>query len=121
MDRFLTVNDSGATAHRQGLHEPDPSDLGDITETIQKPILTVDAAPPSSEGPCLYLGPQGQRCDRPAFTGGFCARHQPGAVTPKAAARGLPQSVAAGIGIAAVLWPVIFDVLRAIARWIHSH
>jgi hypothetical protein len=29
------------------------------------------------QGPCLYFGPQGQRCDRPAIANGFCARHLP--------------------------------------------
>ncbi len=29
------------------------------------------------QGPCLYFGPQGQRCDRPAIASGFCARHLP--------------------------------------------
>jgi hypothetical protein len=29
------------------------------------------------QGPCLYFGPQGQRCDRPAIANNFCARHLP--------------------------------------------
>jgi len=29
------------------------------------------------QGPCLYFGPQGQRCDRPAIANGFCPRHLP--------------------------------------------
>jgi hypothetical protein len=29
----------------------------------------------NDQGPCLYFGPQGQRCDRPAIASNFCARH----------------------------------------------
>jgi hypothetical protein len=120
MDRFLTVNDfSGSFARRdaqdfssrgsQDLSEPETG--ADPTETLA----------PGPQGPCLYLGPQGQRCARPAIEGGFCARHQPGAIKPAPGRRGLPQIVGAGIGILAAMWPIIFDVVRAILRWIHSH
>ena len=33
--------------------------------------------PAADQGPCLYFGPAGERCSRPAIDGGFCARHQP--------------------------------------------
>jgi len=70
-------------------------------------------------GPCLYLGPSGQRCARPALEGGFCAIHSPGsaaAITPNR--RRVLAAVAAIIGI---LWPYVDDVVREIIRWMHSH
>ncbi len=83
------------------------------------------------QGPCLYFGPQGQRCRRPASANGFCARHTPEqlgqsarlGVTLPAAGR---KSRLAAIGVAALiifdnLWPVISDIFRDIIRWIHAH
>jgi hypothetical protein len=70
-------------------------------------------------GPCLYLGPSGQRCAKPALEGGFCAVHSPGsgvAITPNR--RRVLAAVAAIIGI---LWPYVDDVVREIIRWMHSH
>src|SRR5271155_4700638 len=98
MDRFLTVNDSSGSLSRTGPQNAspldDPTDLNappeefDITATV----------PPSSQGPCLYFGPQGQRCARPALEGGFCAQHGPGTTKKAGGRRGLPQIVGAGIG-----------------------
>ena len=70
-------------------------------------------------GPCLYLGPSGQRCAKLALEGGFCAVHAPGsgaAITPNR--RRVLAAVAAIIGI---LWPYVDDVVREIIRWMHSH
>lgn len=70
-------------------------------------------------GPCLYLGPSGQRCAKPALEGGFCAVHSPGssaAITPSR--RRVLAAVAAIIGI---LWPYVDDVVREIIRWVHAH
>jgi len=88
------------------------------------------------QGPCLYFGPQGQRCDRRALVNGFCARHLPAQLgqsakpdaasyaRPGAAALGsrpLARLIAIGIAIFAALWPVVADLLREIIRWIHAH
>jgi len=68
-------------------------------------------------GPCLYLGPSGQRCNRRAVEGGFCARHQPdagrfqGLSIPQVSRRGV-----AVIGLLAVLWPVLADIVRELIR-----
>jgi hypothetical protein len=68
-------------------------------------------------GPCLYLGPAGQRCSRRAVEGGFCARHQPrvgqfqGLSIPQVTRRGV-----ALIGLLAVLWPVLADIVRELIR-----
>jgi hypothetical protein len=70
-------------------------------------------------GPCLYLGPSGQRCAKPALEGGFCAVHSPGsaaAINPNR--KRVLAAVAAIIGI---LWPYVDDVVREIIRWMHSH
>jgi hypothetical protein len=124
MDRFLTVNDSSGRPERNSTAAdfifqppPNPNDPNDPADEPR------DFKPPASGGlsPCLYLGAQGQRCARPATEGGFCAKHQPGAVKPTADRRGLPQIVGAGIGILAAAWPIVFDVVRAILRWLHRH
>ena len=90
----------------------------------------------NDQGPCLYFGPQGQRCSRPAIANGFCARHMPAQLgespkrdaanyaRPGAAALGsrpLARIIAIGIAIFAALWPVVADLLREILRWIHAH
>jgi hypothetical protein len=68
-------------------------------------------------GPCLYLGPAGQRCGERAFEGGFCAKHQPGATLPMVAGS---KVVAASVGIIGLLWPYLADLVREIIRLIHS-
>ena len=68
-------------------------------------------------GPCLYLGPAGQRCGERAFEGGFCAKHQPGATPPIVAST---KVVAASAGIIGLLWPYLADLVREIIRLIHS-
>lgn len=71
------------------------------------------------EGPCLYLGPKGERCERRALKGGFCAWHQPGAVRKKPAEgpSQLPKRLAAAIAIIAALWPFLMQFLHALARF----
>ncbi|HXA76287.1 MAG TPA: hypothetical protein VNV41_04070 [Candidatus Acidoferrales bacterium] len=81
-------------------------------------LPTSDSNP--DQGPCLFLGPRGQRCDRRALAGGYCAIHRPGAISlPKVALS--KKSLAAIAAIAGVLWPIIADLVREILRWIHSH
>ena len=74
----------------------------------------VNPVPPSSPnfGPCLYLGPSGQRCSLPARQDGFCARH-----SPEASAEGwvpLAQRAGAILLLVALLWPLLVDLLREI-------
>ena len=83
---------------------------------LSSPPRATDA----DQGPCLYLGPSGQRCDRRALEGGYCASHRPGAISlPNVALS--KKTLAAIIGIATVLWPIISDIVREIVRWTHSH
>ena len=67
------------------------------------------------QGPCLYLGPSGQRCDRRALAGGYCASHRPGGINlPKIA---LSKRALAAIAAASwFLWPYIGEVVREIIR-----
>jgi hypothetical protein len=73
----------------------------------------------ADQGPCLYLGPAGQRCDRRAIEGGYCARHRPGAsALPKPAL--FTKTLAAIAAVAGLLWPYIADLVREVIRWMHS-
>lgn len=90
------------------------------------PVPGISTSPTSANpaaaknwGSCLYLGPSGQRCAKPALEGGFCAVHSPNsgeAITPNR--KRVLAAVAAIIGI---LWPYVDDVVREIIRWMHSH
>lgn len=74
----------------------------------------------NDQGPCLYFGPAGQRCERPALTGGFCARHMPGARIIKRVSA--PSRILAAIAaILGILWPYLADLVREIMRLIHAH
>jgi hypothetical protein len=121
MDRFLTVNDSSSSSERRRPRELDPSDAADSPDWADPLSSLVESGASGTQGPCLYLGSQGQRCLRPALIGGFCQRHQSGSETAKPGSRGVTRMAAAGIGILAALWPIVFDILRIIVRWIHAH
>jgi hypothetical protein len=118
MDRFLTVNDSSSSSEPRRLRELHPGDAADWADPLSS---LVESGASGTQGPCLYLGSQGQRCLRPALIGGFCQRHQSGSETAKPGSRGVTRMAAAGIGILAALWPIVFDILRIIVRWIHAH
>jgi hypothetical protein len=67
---------------------------------------------------CLYLGPAGERCDRPALDNGFCPRHQldVSATTLRDESRARKKKAAATVGVIAALWPLIEELLRQIFR-----
>ena len=70
---------------------------------------------PAVKTPCLYIGPAGQRCDRPARADGFCSKHQlnpPHEVSSSTVAK---RAVAI-IGVVAALWPLIVDLVRELLR-----
>jgi len=167
MARFLTVNDfSGSPPVPRGNQEfnldpeqtaadpesgvePDSDAVGpesggiepasDGVSATRGRIASTTGKNRNDQGPCLYFGPQGQRCSRPAIASGFCARHmpaqlgQPGQSAKQVAARyarpgggalgsrPLGRIIAIGIAIFAALWPVVADLLREIFRWIHAH
>lgn len=69
-------------------------------------------------GPCLYLGPAGQRCYQRAVKDGFCAAHQPG-VTARAKVAKRSKIAAAIAGILGALWPYVYDVVHALLKIFH--
>jgi hypothetical protein len=108
MDRSVSVN----VQSDSDPYEFDPGFTpGDIPpEVLVEPSRNLDL------GPCLYLGPAGQRCDRRAVEGGFCSRHQPGAIR-EALRTQVPRRTLAVIGVLAVLWPVLADLVRELIRF----
>jgi hypothetical protein len=72
----------------------------------------------SSRPACLYLGPGGERCDRPALDSGFCAQHQlnPSAAPRETSNRTKAKKAAAVAGVLAALWPLILDLIRELMR-----
>jgi hypothetical protein len=70
---------------------------------------------PTDLGPCLYLGPSGQRCDRRAAKDGFCSRHQPDMPTA-ASPFFTPKKLAAFLIALAMLWPELTKFVSALAR-----
>jgi hypothetical protein len=74
-------------------------------------------------GPCLYFGPAGQRCDQRAVAGSFCGSHQPKDADRlgETSSVSLPQMSKRALGAAgiiAVLWPILFDLIRALLRFL---
>jgi hypothetical protein len=128
MERFVTVNDfSASNGGPERLDAGTPENLewgfgGTSLGVESQPVGRGFGSPQRpDQGPCLYLGPRGQRCGNPAVFGGFCARHEPSALGgAKVASRGVSRVIAAGIGILAAMWPILADLLREVLRWIHS-
>jgi len=75
------------------------------------------AGPVASGGPCLYLGPRGERCSRPALEGGYCARHggSPAASSP---VRSYTRVLAATLALIMLVWPYISDLVRDLLHWL---
>jgi hypothetical protein len=156
MARFLTVNgfsgsppvprgsqdlnfDPEASAEPEFGIEPSPSGIEPTPYGVSSTrygVASTVRKNSGDQGPCLYFGPQGQRCDRRAIADGFCARHlpaqlgqsvqagaassaQPGVASP--GSKPFARIIAIGIAIFAALWPVVADLLREIIRWIHAH
>jgi hypothetical protein len=123
MERVLTVNasrDSAKTGGEFGIGSID--EKGDYGDDFGISTLPATGAPSSNadQGPCLYLGPRGQRCDRRATNAGFCAIHQPGA-TIGGIARPSKKLAASLFAIVAVIWPYLADIVKEVIRWIHAH
>jgi hypothetical protein len=123
MERVLTVNasrDSNDSGREFGIGSID--ETGDYTDDFGIKTLPAPGAPSSGadQGPCLYLGPRGQRCGRRATKGGFCAIHQPGAVVG-GIAKPSKKLAASVLAIVAVIWPYLADIVREVIRWIHAH
>jgi len=124
MGRVVTVNASrGSTgsAGRFGIGSiAEPDDYGrDWGISTSAPVGIV--AKGADQGPCLYLGPHGQRCSRRATHAGFCAIHQPDGITSAGIPRPSKKLIASLLAIAAVVWPYLADIIREVIRWIHGH
>jgi hypothetical protein len=98
MERNLSVN---VDPEREGTAEPFNSGFA--------------PSPVTDQGPCLYLGPAGQRCGRRAQEGGFCAQHQPGSPSAQMPVVS-PRRVGIILMILALLWPILLDIVRAVIR-----
>ncbi len=91
--------------------------LGDYPEDVEDDpgVMPVAFAGNADYGPCLYLGPAGQRCSRRALRGGFCALHQPGVRRP-AGSTPSAKRAAAVVGALVALLPWLGDLIRALIR-----
>jgi hypothetical protein len=67
-------------------------------------------------GPCLYLGPAGQRCSRRAIEGGFCEQHRPDAKALVTAAPNSRRLIAILAALVALL-PWLTDLIRELIRF----
>ncbi len=102
MERDLRVNAEYFEDYPEGTEE-------------ERAGMLVGPADNADYGPCLYLGPAGQRCGRRALQGGFCALHQPGTRRP-AASKPNAKRVAAVIGALVALLPWLGDLIRELIR-----
>jgi len=123
MERRVSVNGK-ATSDGSAIH-PDgpPREWVDVewpeTEEAEAGAAAAGReAKPQNQGPCLYLGPAGERCTRPALAGGFCEKHGLGGRVE--AFRNPARILAALAGIVALLWPYVSDLVREIMRWAHG-
>lgn len=133
MDRFLTVNDSSADGDAFGPARDQRSDApGDAPRGVHRESATPEDLFPAevrtpetqsrTHGVCLYLGPRGERCSRPAAESGFCSKHQQnGPPTTEANPPQVGRRLMTGFALLAIVLPIFLDVLRALARWLASH
>ena len=147
MGRVVTVNASrGSTAQSTGpsrefgidsggefgvgsIAQPNDYGIGTIVEgdnygrdfgiPTSPPVAVVSKG--ADQGPCLYFGPRGQRCDRRATNAGFCAIHQPNGVAASGISKPSKKFIASLLAIAAVVWPYLADIVKEVIRWIHAH
>jgi hypothetical protein len=91
--------------------------LGDYPASAEEESAESSAAfaDNADYGPCLYLGPSGERCGRRALEGGFCERHEPGAKRPASSAPTARRTIAV-IGALVALLPWLSDLIRELIR-----
>ena|SRR5690348_9178169 len=106
MERRVTVNDR---IERVELEVPEELEASPVSpQGCQNP----------SNGPCLYLGPGGERCSRSALAGGYCAQH--GDPTFRVLGRNYARVLAATIALVLIVWPYVSDLVRELLRWLAS-
>lgn len=135
MERVVSVNGPdenrpGRSSLRYDPHPTAPLDWSSPPEgeaSGYDPVQEGDQVTPSKPGKwgtCLYLGPGGERCDKPALSTGFCAAHQGGVAAPAdtaAATLKRKRTLGAIVGLIGVLWPILASLFRELIRWLHSH
>jgi Family of unknown function (DUF5763) len=103
----------GRLIRRTAIVEHEPSASSGIL-----PLPNPSADPnPAVQTPCLYIGPCGQRCNRPARPDGFCAKHKlnPGlSQSEEVSDSALIKRAVAVIGVLIALWPLIAELVREI-------
>lgn len=96
-----------------------PDQLRGSASGPDQPVFSqLSNAQAANQSACLYLGPAGERCYRPALDNGFCPTHQPNA-SPTALrdrSRSRKKKAAATVGIIAAMWPLIEELLRQLFR-----
>ncbi|HEY6466161.1 MAG TPA: hypothetical protein VIY69_09235 [Candidatus Acidoferrales bacterium] len=107
MERRVTVNDR---IERLELEVP---------PELQAAEMGAKPARRNSQGPCLYFGPKGERCSRPALEGGYCAAHQANGAA-SLSARSYSRVLAATIALILIVWPYISDLVRDLLHWLAS-
>jgi hypothetical protein len=105
MERRVTVNDR---IERLELEVP---------PEFQSTEVPVGPARSDSQGPCLYFGPKGERCSRPALEGGYCAVHQANGAA-SLSARSYSRVLAASLALILIVWPYISDLVRDLLHWL---
>lgn len=133
MERRLSDNALGEHNKRDGLRaigfgpeseSPEPLGRREWGPGFPADDAKLSAPRAGDFGPCLYFGPRGERCSRPALEGGFCARHrgsaQKAVEEPEAesgfAPQLTPKRLGALIAAAAALWPFVAELVREILR-----
>ena len=107
MERRVTVND-----RIERVEIEVPEDLQPLESSEE---LAVQPENRSRNGPCLYLGPAGERCAKTALEGGYCAKHHPDP-SLQDPGRSYGRVVVAAVALVAIAWPYIADVVRALLR-----
>ena len=113
MERRVTVNDG---IERVELEIPE--DL-EAFEGEDEAGYGGSDAPTGSYGPCLHLGPQGQRCSRQALTGGYCARHH-GDPELRLPGRNYTRVIVATVALIVIVWPYLAEAVHDLVRWLAS-
>jgi hypothetical protein len=109
MERRVTVND-----RIERFELETPADLEPVSEVAEG---ASGARTDGSRGPCLYLGPTGQRCAKPAVEGGYCPKHH-GDPDLRSDSRNYTRVLVATVALAIIIWPYVADLVRDLIRWL---
>jgi len=113
MERRVTVNDGIERVELEIPEELEPLDEGD------EPAPGDSKATPGPQGPCLHLGPRGERCKRAAIADGYCAKHHhdPELRSP---GRNYTRVLVATVALLTILWPYLEELAHDLTRWMAS-